>query len=449
MSKKILLFGAGKSATILIEYLIKESLKNNWRLIVCDADIVLTRSKTGNNENTEAVSIDVLNETERKNLVQSADIVISMLPAALHFLIAKDCVEFSKNLLTASYVDKNIKSLEKEIIEKKLLFLCEMGLDPGIDHMSAMKMINSIKEKNGKIGSFVSHCGGLIAPESDNNPWHYKITWNARNIVLAGKDGAEYIIDDQTVKVPYRSIFRNCPLLNVIDNYPLCWYPNRDSEHYIDLYNLQGIKTFIRTTLRHPAFARGWNKFVNMQLTATNDFESIKNCKTYADWLTVKTAPYFTNKDWNNYLQMYLTDPFKNEFDRQIVFLGLRSKELLPENFKCSADILQNIIEEKLAMKPNDKDMIVMLHELEYELRDNKYEVRSLLIVKGDNSMKTAMAKTVGLPLGIATKLILQGNIKTTGLHIPIIPEIYEPVLKELEENGIVFNEINLPDSRI
>ena len=442
MMKKILLFGAGKSATLLIEYLIKESVKNNWRLIVCDADIALAKSKTENAENAEAVSINVEDETVRKKLVHSADIVISMLPAALHFLIAKDCVEFGKNLLTASYVDENIKSLEKEITEKKLLFLCEMGLDPGIDHMSAMKLINSIKEKDGKITSFISHCGGLIAPESDNNPWHYKITWNARNIVLAGKDGAEYIKDDQRIKVPYRSVFRNCSLVNVIDNYLLCWYPNRDSLHYIDLYNLHGIKTFIRTTLRHPAFCRGWSKLVSMGFTATDDYEKIKDCKTYEDWYQVKIKPYTSSdRDWNNYLHMYITDPYKDEFTKQMLFISLPNKGALPGNFKCSADILQNLLEKKFAMKPDDKDMIVMLHELQYEVRDKKYEVRSSLIVKGDDSLKTAMAKTVGLPLGIVTKLILQGKIKTIGLHIPLITEIYEPVLKELEDNGIVFNE--------
>ncbi len=439
--KRILLFGAGKSTTCLIDYMVKELKKNDWYLIVCDADPDLAKSKIGSAENANAVSINVEDEYSRKNLVRSADIVISMLPPTLHFLIAKDCIEFSKNLLTASYVDENIKSLEKEISDKKLLFLCEMGLDPGIDHMSAMKMIHSIQEKGGIINSFVSHCGGLIAPESDNNPWHYKITWNPRNIVLAGKDGAEYLEVNKNITVSYKLVFKNSPIVNLIADYPLCWYPNRDSLHYIDLYGLQEISTFIRTTLRHPAFCRGWNKIVNMKFTATDDFESIKNCKTFADWLTVKTSPYFTNKDWNNYLQLYLTDSFRNEFDRQMVFLGLRSKEPLPDNFKNSADILQYLLERKLAMSEDDKDMIVMLHELGYEIGNKKYEVRSSLIVKGKDRLKTAMAKTVGLPLGIATKLILQNKIKITGLHIPIVPEIYEPVLAELEEHGIIFNE--------
>jgi saccharopine dehydrogenase (NADP+, L-glutamate forming) len=440
--KRILLFGAGKSATCLIDYLVKELKKNDWYFTVCDADLALAKSKLGKDQNSEAVSIDVENENERKQLVKGADIVISMLPAAMHFLIAKDCVEFGRDLLTASYVDENIRSLEKQITDKKLLFLCEMGLDPGIDHMSAMKMINSIKEKGGVITSFISHCGGLIAPESDNNPWHYKITWNPRNIVLAGKDGAEYLKENRIEKVPYTAIFRNCQPVDLIENYPLCWYPNRDSMHYIDLYRLQGISTFIRTTLRHPAFCRSWNKFANIGLTDTEDFIQIKDCTTFENWFNSKTARFTQNKkDWNNYSQAYITDPYRNEFHRQMLFLGIKNNDPLPGYYKSSADILQYLIEKKLAIKPGDKDMIVMLHELEYNVDGKKTKVNSSFIVKGEDNLKTAMAKTVGLPLGIATKLILQNKIKLTGLHIPIASEIYEPVLAELEEHGIAFNE--------
>jgi saccharopine dehydrogenase-like NADP-dependent oxidoreductase len=282
----------------------------------------------------------------------------------------------------------------------------------------------------------------LIAPESDNNPWHYKLTWNPRNIVLAGKDGAEYLKDGKTVIIPYKAVFRKCPDVNLIPGYPLCWYPNRDSLHYIDLYGLQGISTFIRTTLRHPAYCRGWNKLVNIGCTDTTDYEKIKDCKTFENWYDLKTAPYTENKrDWNNYLQMYITDPYRNEFARQASFLGIESRETLPGNFTSSADILQYLMETKLSMSAGDKDMIVMLHELAYEAGDKTHEITSSLIVKGDDSLKTAMAKTVGLPLGIATKLILQDKIKLTGLHIPIAPEIYGPVLDELRDNGITFHE--------
>ncbi len=440
--KRILLFGAGKSATSLIEYLVQQTSEYNWEVFVCDADLELARLKIGNAKNAKAVSIDVKNDAERIELILQADIVISMLPPALHFLIAKDCVAYNKNLLTASYIDDNIRSLKNEIENKGLLFLCEMGLDPGIDHMSAMQLINGIKQKGGKITSFISHCGGLIAPESDNNPWHYKITWNPRNIVLAGKDGAEYRKENSTVKISYKDIFKNCPAINLPDTYPLCWYPNRDSLDYIKLYNLQNATTFIRTTLRHPAFCRGWNKLVNIGLTAIDDYELIKDCKTFADWFTIKTAPFTENKkDWNNDLKLYLADPDEKEFTGQINYLGLQSNQPLPLHFTCSADILQSVLENKLAIQPQDKDMIIMLHELEYTLDDKPQKVTANLMVKGEDDLRTAMSKTVGLPLGIATKLILQDKIQLTGLHIPASVEIYEPVLAELEQNGIKFIE--------
>ena len=439
--KRILLFGAGKSAICLIDYLGKELKQNDWRLAVCDADLGLAQRKIQGIEHAEAVLMDVADAQAREELIRNADIVISMLPPALHFVIAKDCVAFGRNLLTASYVDENIRLLEPEIAAKKLLFLCEMGLDPGIDHMSAMKMIHTIQEKGGKIDSFISHCGGLIAPECDNNPWHYKVTWNPRNIVLAGHDGAEYLEDQTSIAVPYRQIFMDCPPVAIVENYPLCWYPNRDSLHYVELYGLEGIATFIRTTLRHPAFCRGWKKIVEMGLTDTGDFKQVKECKTFQDWYDVKVTHFTGDKrGQNDNPQENIDSTFRNEFRTQVEFLGLQSDEPLPMDFLCSADILQFLVEKKLAIAADDKDMIVMLHEMRYRLGDEKYEVKSSLIVKGDDSLRTAMAKTVGLPLGIATKLILQEKIQTTGLHIPVIAEIYEPVLEVLKENGIVFH---------
>lgn len=442
MMRNILLFGAGKSATYLIDYLLKEVVPNDWKLTVCDSNLELAQSKIGNAANASAVSINVQNDEERNTLIKQADVVISLLPPELHFIVAKDCLAFNKNLLTASYVDENIKTLAKEIDSKGLLFLCEMGLDPGIDHMSAMKIIQSIKNKSGNITSFISHCGGLVAPESDDNPWHYKVTWNPRNIVMAGKDGAIYRKDNNTVNIPYQKIFANSTPLTIPGLGTFAWYPNRDSLGYIFLYHLDEIQTFVRTTLRHPLFCRGWNKLMWIGCTSTNDFEQIKHCKTFEDWFDVKVSPFVDDdKDWNNYLQLYITDPYREEFRKQVNFLGFHTEQNLPEGFKCSADILQYCLETKLAMKNDDKDMIVILHQIEYFVNGQQSTVNSSLIVKGENNLRTAMAKTVGLPLGIATKLILQEKIKLTGLHIPIVPEIYEPVLSELEKNGIKFNE--------
>lgn len=414
------------------------------KLIVCDADIELARTKIGNASNAVAVSVDVLHDEERAGLIASADIVISMLPPTLHFLVAKDCVQYGKHLLTASYVDDQIRSLSTEIEKKGLFFLCEMGLDPGIDHMSALNLFHKIKNQGGNITSFKSHCGGLVATESDNNPWHYKISWNPRNIVLAGKDGAVYRKDKQESSIAYNRIFKDCPDISIPGLYPLCWYPNRNSLSYIDLYDLHDVNTFIRTTLRHPAFCRGWHKLVNMGLTDTADHERIKECKTYADWFQMKIKPFVSSdKDWTNYMHMYITDKYKDEFHKQINFLGIESNVALPDGFGSSADILQHVLESKLKMQDHDKDLIVMLHEIEYELNGEKKNISSSLIVTGEDNRRTAMAKTVGLPLGIAVKLMLQEKLKLTGLHIPVLPEIYNLVLPELEKNGISFTELS------
>jgi len=420
--KTILLFGAGKSATVLIDYLLKASVENKWKFIIADANKEQILLKTNSSKHAEAVQIDITNNKQREKIIQRAHLVISMMPPALHFLIAKDCVEYRKHLLTASYVDNNIKSLRDEIAQRKLLFLCETGLDPGIDHMSAMKIIDDIKAKGGTIVSFKSHCGGLVAPESDDNPWHYKISWNPRNVVMAGKAGAEYKENNIIQHKEYGELFNTCSQINIEGLGRLATYPNRDSLSYIPVYKLDKAETFIRTTLRYPSFCEGWKAIVQAGLT--NDVEEINtNGLSFVKW--AEDIQSFVTETNNTMLQ----------------FLGLLDETLVPVAAKTSADILQYLLETKLAMQPTDKDMIVMLHEIEYKLNGKTTKIESSLIVKGDNNLRTAMAKTVGLPLGIAAKLILNNTIQLTGLHIPIVKEIYEPLLKELELNGIRFTE--------
>ncbi|MBL0182935.1 MAG: saccharopine dehydrogenase NADP-binding domain-containing protein [Chitinophagaceae bacterium] len=254
--KTIVLIGAGKSATVLIDYLIVEAETNEWKFIIADSNRDLILAKTNNSPFAEAVQLDVMNEKQRSKLIEKAHVVISMMPPALHFLIAKDCVEYRKHLLTASYLDDKMKSLQDEINDRKLLFLCEMGLDPGIDHMSAMKIIDAVKAKGGKITSFKSHCGGLVAPESDNNPWHYKISWNPRNIVMAGQSGAVYKENSETKTVKYADLFDVSNKIIFDGLSDLAFYPNRDSLSYISTYKLPDAATFLRTTLRHIDFLK-------------------------------------------------------------------------------------------------------------------------------------------------------------------------------------------------
>jgi saccharopine dehydrogenase-like NADP-dependent oxidoreductase len=497
--KNILLFGAGKSATVLIDYLKQLADNNNYNVTVADGSFQNAASKIGKHNNVKPVELNIENETARKSLIENADIVISLMPPHLHYLIALDCIAFSKNLLTASYIDKQTQELANQAKEKGILFLYEMGLDPGIDHLSAMQIIHRIQKSGGNITSFISHCGGLVAPESDDNPWHYKISWNPRNVVMAGKAGATFLQDGSTKNIGYEHLFNHDNIVALPNAETLAYYPNRDSLGYIETYGLKGIKTFIRTTLRHPEFCFGWKNIIDLKLT-NEDKVYETTAMTIAQFFTL----HFERNGFNNWLdEMMMTrlnkaketmetlmqimeaeevaiekgevpdetimivdeagtlntidiDDVKenaaemvaaemNEANlsmKQLIFLGLDDNETQINLGLCSAaDVLQFILEKKLVLSNDDKDMIVMLHEFEYELNGKKHSLKSLLRVIGENNTHTAMAKTVGLPLGIAAQLILEGKIKETGLHIPILQSIYEPVLKALEQHHIIFEE--------
>jgi len=497
--KKILLFGAGKSATVLIDYLLQNAQNEHWQLKVVDADVELAKSKIGHSPYGTAVSFDINDQVERKNRIREAHIVISLLPPTLHYLVAQDCVAERKNLLTASYVDVQIKNLKQQIEDNGLLFLCEMGLDPGIDHMSAMKLLDEIHSAGGRVRSFQSHCGGLVAPESDDNPWRYKISWNPRSVVLAGKAGAHFKQNGEDKHLHYDELFVPDRLVEVDGLGHLSWYPNRDSLSYAPLYHLENADTFIRTTLRYPDFMYGWKNVVELKLTDETPRYETDNQTLYDvfkrhmdengfnEWLQKKLTERFTQTKemLNNLVKLmevekevqdenleipeeFMTvdeqgniteielDEVKNRAAsflaykmheanltlKQLFFLGLDDKETQVNKGFCSpADVLQFALEKKLALGSDDKDMIVMMHEIEYEIHARRSLVKSTLIVKGENNLRTAMAKTVGLPLGIATRLILNGTITLTGLHIPTRKEIYEPVLKELENYDITFQE--------
>ena len=501
LMKKVLLFGAGKSATVLIDYLLENAEKENWQLTVVDADLQLARSKIGNSPYGLPLSFDIKNDTERKENIERSDIVISLLPPALHYIVAQDCVELKKDLLTASYVDDQIRNLRSKIENHGLLFLCEMGLDPGIDHMSAMKMIDGIHSKDGHIISFQSHCGGLVAPESDDNPWRYKISWNPRSVVLAGKSGAHYKETGEEKRLQYEELFNPDRIIEIPGLGYMSWYPNRDSLSYASLYNLEEAETFIRTTLRYPDFMYGWRNVIELKMTDETPkyetdgralyeiFKEHMDKNGFGEWLEQKLTDRFsqTKEMLNNLVKLMEVEKEAKEEDleipeefmtvdekgniteieldevknraasflaykmheanltlKQLFFLGLDDKETIVNKGFCSAaDVLQFALEKKLALGPDDKDMIVMMHEIKFEVGARQSAVSSLLIAKGEDNVRTAMAKTVGLPLGIAARLILNGTIKLKGLHIPTKKEIYEPVLKELEEHGIKFEETN------
>lgn len=437
----VLIAGAGKSSAHLIDYMLANA-KQKWRVVVMDSNPEMIAEKLGGNPKGESAVIDINDEHARQSLVRNADIVLSLMPPHLHYLLAKDCIKFKKNLITSSYVSEEIKALHDEAKKAGITMMCEMGLDPGIDHMSANAIIHGVQRIAGSIQSFKSYCGGLIAPESDDNPWHYKISWNPRNIVLAGKNGAVWIENGKQHEATYEQLFSASKKVKVSHLGSLSYYPNRDSLKYLDLYHLPDVKTFMRATLRHSSFMKGWDIVVKAGLVNETDSFSADN-SSYADW----TAKLLGVKNDDK-----LREQFKKKFEaddremKQMDWLGLfDNRRINGVGNLSSADILQTLLEERWKMKALDKDMVVMQHQIDYERRGVLVKLTSTMIVTGDNRQHSAMSKTVGLPMGILAKKILLEEIGTrniTGVQIPVMPEVYVPVLKELKKNGIEFMEV-------
>ena len=443
--RKILIIGAGRSASSLIKYLLDKSEKEELQLTIADLSFELAHKKANNHPNAKAIVFDILNSEQRKEEIQKVDIVVSMLPAHMHIEVAKDCLTFKKHMVTASYISTQMQELDEAVKESELIFMNEIGLDPGVDHMSAMKVIDEIKEKGGEMILFESFCGGLVAPESDTNLWNYKFTWNPRNVVLAGQGGAAKFIQEGTYKyIPYNKLFRRTEFLEVEGYGRFEAYANRDSLKYRGAYGLNDALTVYRGTIRRVGYSRAWDILV--QLGMTDDSYTIDNSEEM-------TFREFTN----SFLPYHPTDTVEiklrhaQKIDQDdIIWDKLLELDLFNADKKVGlkkatpAQILEKILSEKWTLEPEDKDMIVMYHKFGYILNNEQKQIDATMVCIGDDQTYTAMAKTVGLPVAIATLQILNGIIKTPGVQIPTSKEIYAPILQELEDYGVIFKEMNV-----
>jgi saccharopine dehydrogenase (NADP+, L-glutamate forming) len=437
--KRILVIGAGRSSSVLISYLLKQAELYNWQVIVADSNIELAKSKINQHPKGIVEELDVFDVPKRQELIKESDFVISMLPASMHIEVAEDCLRFSKSMANASYVSDPMRQLDKKAKEKNIVFFNELGLDPGIDHASAMKIIDSIHQQGGKIITFRSYCGGLVAPESNDNPWGYKISWNPRNVVMAGNGTAEYLSDGKIKLLPYQRLFEQHETIK-IENYIFDAYANRNSIQYIEAYKIPEVKNILRGTLRYKGFCKAWNIIVNLGLTDDNiAIDNLDNL-IYKEWLEMFLPT--GNETVQEKLIKVFGDRIDNDVMEKLEYLKLFSDEKIQRPTKgTSAMILQSIMEERLKLLNSDKDWTVMYHYFEYELNGKKYAIESYFEDKGIDNIHTSMAKTVGLPLGITVKNYLLGKIHLSGVQIPTISEIYEPLLKELSEYGITFKE--------
>ena len=444
--RNILIIGAGRSASSLIQYLLNKSSEQNLHLTIGDLSLELAQRKIKNHPNATAIALDIFNENQRKAEIEKADIVISMLPAHMHIEVAKDCIVYKKHMVTASYVSDAMQELDAAAKENGLVFMNEIGLDPGIDHMSAMKIIDEIKDKGGKLILFESFCGGLVAPESDTNLWNYKFTWAPRNVVLAGQGGAAKFIQEGKYKyIPYHKLFRRTEFLEVEGYGRFEGYANRDSLKYRSVYGLDDILTLYRGTIRKVGYSKAWNMFV--QLGMTDDTYVLDHSETmsYRDFVNL-FLPYSPTDSVEIKTRMSLGIEQDDIMWDKLLELDLfNANKIVGLKNATPAQILEKILSDKWTLQPHDKDMIVMYHKFGYELNGNQYQIDSKMVCIGDDQTYTAMSKTVGLPVAMATLQILNGNIKTPGVQLPIREEVYLPILKELEEFGVLFKETAMP----
>ena len=423
--RHILVIGSGKSTSYLFKYLLEQSETENLHITVGDLDIENAKKMIGNHKNATAITLDVFDKNSREDAVKKADIVISMLPARFHIEVAKDCVTYGKDMVTASYISDEMQALDQQVKDKGLVFMNEIGVDPGIDHMSAMQVIDRIRDNGGKMILFESFCGGLVAPESDNNLWNYKFTWNPRNVVVAGQGGAAKFLQENTYKyIPYHRLFRRTEFLEVEGFGRFEAYANRDSLKYQSVYGLDNIRTLYRGTMRRVGFSRAWQAFVLLGMTDDSYTIDDSENMSYRDFVN-SFLPYSPTDSvelkFRHALKIDQDDMVWDKFVELDIFNPNKMVELKKGT---PAQILQKILMDSWTLAQEDKDMLVMYHKFGYELDGKKHQIDSTMVCLGEDQTYTAMAKTVGLPVAIATLAILNKKITTPGVQLPINKEV-------------------------
>jgi saccharopine dehydrogenase (NADP+, L-glutamate forming) len=437
---RVLVIGAGKSTPVLIDYLLEQATLHDWQVLVADRDLDLARLRVADNPRGEAMELDVDDETARDRLIADSQLVVSMLPPNMHGPIAEACIDYGSHFVSASYVSPEIRDLDEVAEKAGVTMLNEVGVDPGIDHMSAMETLDGLRGREARITTFETFTGGLVAPESDDNPWRYKFTWNPRNVVLAGQGGVRFKHHGRFKYIPYHRLFKRFERLEIPGFGEFEGYPNRDSLKYRHAYGLRGVDTIYRGTLRRPGFCDAWDCLVQLGLTDDKEVLEGLGQMTYRDFVNAflwYDPAMSVELKVRAYLKLDLNAP---EFDK-LEWLGLFEKAPIGLRRTTAARVLQQRLEEKWALGPDDQDMIAMLHKIEYELDGKTFREQSSMVTLGSDSVRTAMAKTVGLTAAIGARLILDGTIRQRGVQIPTSPEVYRPLLAELRKHGIVFDK--------
>lgn len=439
--KSILVLGAGRSCSTLIKHLLMRSEECDWRVVVGDINLQVAIQKVDGHPRGDAFELSSTDNIERDKRIAEADLVMSMVPAFLHVSVAKVAIAAGVPVITPSYLSKEMKALDDEARKAGVLVLNEIGLDPGIDHMSAMQIIDEIKAEGGNMLGFESYCGGLVATESDNNPWHYKISWNPRNIVLAGLGGSATFKDNGRVKLqPPHRVFRRLRDVKIAGRL-YKGYPNRDSLAYEKIYGLEGIKTLIRGTLRVDGFCRSWDIIVQLGMVRDDVKLSWRKGISWSEWTRSFLPATTANLSVSDAINATVTSD--HETNERLSWLGLFDLESGPSVVEGTpAQILEALLVDKWALEDGDRDMVVMWHRFEYEKEGKRFERTSEFFLEGSDSVYTAMSDTVGLPMALAAEhMLVGGGFGRVGVEIPVSSTYYEVLLPKLEKLGIVFKE--------
>lgn len=438
--KNILILGAGLVAGPAVQYLLEQT---EFQVTVADQFIDNCKKLIGSHGNGRAIAMDCRSQEELSLEIDKAHTVVSLLPWAMHPLVAKICLEKKKHLVTASYVKEDMQAKDDEAKEKGLCFLNEVGVDPGLDHMSAMQVIDSVKAEGKKVKSFFSYCGGLPAHDSNNNPLGYKFSWSPEGALLAATNDGKYIDHDRIIEVSGENLFdhywlKSIPQVGVFEA-----YVNRDALPYRETYGLEGVDGMYRGTLRNVGYCETWSYLKKLGLLNQHmkfDFDSLSPKQMMANIVNCK------NENVRKHVATYLKIPEFSLTLKKLEWLGLFSDRKLNIGTASVFEMLAHTLQQKLVYGEGERDLLVLHHEFEIYEKDNSISrIQSTMIDTGKPGGHSSMARTVGYPVGISARLITEGTINQTGVCIPIKQEIYKPILEELETVGIRFIE-RFPD---
>lgn len=436
--QKILVLGAGLVAGPLVRYLTKQG----YHVAVGCRTLPKAQALIEGEPSACALATDVTDQEALSALIADYDLVVSLVPATSHLAVAQACLKHNKHMVTSSYISDEMAALDPYAKKAGLIFLNEMGLDPGIDHMSAMEIIDKVKDKGGRITGFASNCGGLPAPEANNNPLGYKFSWSPRGVLLASRNSARYLKNGRETAIPSRDLFTQCRPLSINGLGDFEFYPNRDCLKYIDLYGLEGIRDMFRGTIRYEGWCRFMKTLVDMGYLDIDPRSDIAGATYAAITASLIGA---TTDDLDQTLPSFLRLDSDDAVIEKMNWLGLMSKKSVPEGLDTPLDALVALLMEKMPYKKGERDMIILQHRFEVEYADKKSRITSTLIDYGDPEGDSAMARTVGLPAAIGADLILRNEIRLRGVLAPVKKQIYQSALSALEKLGLHFDEKEEP----